>query len=102
MTLSIDLYWSFRSPYSYLATPRIVRLADASTRAGLDLAELDREITADPARYDAVIEENQRALESAGHWGVPTTVFQGEPFFGQDRLDLLVWRLEQHGLTRRT
>jgi hypothetical protein len=25
-------------------------------------------------------------------------VFAGEPFFGQDRLDLLVWRLEQHGL----
>jgi len=32
---------------------------------------------------------------------VPTMVFEGEPFFGQDRLDLLVWRLEQHGLARR-
>ena len=28
MTLSFDLFWSFRSPYSYLATGRIVRLAD--------------------------------------------------------------------------
>lgn len=217
MTLSIDLYWSFRSPYSYLATPRIVRLAaeydleiqvrpvlplavrdpdffdkvnplwppyllrdtwriaekegidygwprpdpivqdlaartiapeqpyiarlvrlgaaatlaghglpfvsevsqiifngkidgwdqgshlaDATARAGLDLAALDRDIATDPARYDAIVEENQRALEAAGHWGVPTTVFEGEPFFGQDRLDLLVWRLQQHGLTRRT
>ena len=26
MTLEIDLYWSFRSPYSYLATPRLVEL----------------------------------------------------------------------------
>ena len=26
MALSFDLYWSFRSPYSYLATTRIVRL----------------------------------------------------------------------------
>src|SRR5262245_3381247 len=26
MALSFDLYWSFRSPYSYLATDRIVRL----------------------------------------------------------------------------
>ncbi len=27
MTLSIDLFWSFRSPYSYLATPRLVEMA---------------------------------------------------------------------------
>jgi hypothetical protein len=32
---------------------------------------------------------------SAGHWGVPTLVFQGEPFFGQDRIDVLRWRLTQ-------
>jgi 2-hydroxychromene-2-carboxylate isomerase len=76
-------------------------LADATARAGLDLAELDAAIAADPARHDAVIAENQRALEAAGHWGVPTMVFDGEPFFGQDRIDLLVWRLQQHGLRRR-
>ena len=27
MTLAIDVFWSFRSPYSYLATPRLVALA---------------------------------------------------------------------------
>jgi len=27
--------------------------------------------------------------------------FNGEPFFGQDRLDLLVWRLKQNGLRER-
>ena len=42
-----------------------------------------------------------RALEAAGHWGVPTSVFAGEPFFGQDRLELLLWRLRQHGLRHR-
>ena len=26
MTLSFDLFWSFRSPYSYLATPRLVEM----------------------------------------------------------------------------
>ena len=26
MTLSIDVFWSFRSPYSYLATPRLVEM----------------------------------------------------------------------------
>ena len=76
-------------------------LARASERAGLDWAELEREIAENPARHDALIEENQKALEAAGHWGVPTMVFRGEPFFGQDRIDPLIWRLNQHGLTRR-
>lgn len=76
-------------------------LADAAGRAGLDLAALDASVAADPASHDAEIEENQRALEAAGHWGVPTMVFEGEPFFGQDRLDLLLWRLRQHGLRAR-
>ena len=41
--------------------------------------------------YDPMteIEANQASLEAAGHWGVPTMVFQGEPFFGQDRIDTL-------------
>jgi len=76
-------------------------LADAARRAGLDLAELDAEVAADLGRYDAILERNQSDLEAAGHWGVPTFVFQGEPFFGQDRLELLVWRLHQHGLAPR-
>ena len=58
-------------------------------------------MNADPASYDAAIEASQRALEEAGHWGVPTMVFEGEPFFGQDRIDLLLWRLRQHGLEER-
>jgi 2-hydroxychromene-2-carboxylate isomerase len=76
-------------------------LSRAAGRAGLDLAELDRVIENESDRLDRTIEENQRALEGAGHWGVPTLVFRGEPFFGQDRIDLLVWRLEQHGLRPR-
>jgi 2-hydroxychromene-2-carboxylate isomerase len=76
-------------------------LADATARAGADLAEMETTIGRDAARLDAVIEQNHGELEAAGHWGVPTMVFQGEPFFGQDRLDLLVWRLRQHGLRER-
>lgn len=76
-------------------------LADAAERAGLDLAELEAAVNADPAARDAQIAKNQEALEAAGHWGVPTMVFEGEPFFGQDRLGLLVWRLEQKGLKDR-
>ena len=77
-------------------------LAKAVERAGLDLAAMDRAIAADPEFYERLIDKNQAALQAAGHWGVPTFVFEGEPFFGQDRIDLLVWRLKQHGLAART
>jgi 2-hydroxychromene-2-carboxylate isomerase len=76
-------------------------LAEATQRAGLDLAELDAEIERDPEHFIDAIEHNQAALEAAGHWGVPTMVFEGEPFFGQDRLDLLLWRLKGAGLAER-
>ena len=75
-------------------------LADAARRADLDLAAMERAL-AEPASHDAEIEANQEALQAAGHWGVPTMVFEGEPFFGQDRIDLLLWRLRQHGLRER-
>ena len=78
-----------------------VHLAAAAARAGLDLVELDAAIAEQPRRHDDVVEANQRALDVAGHWGVPTMVFADEPFFGQDRLELLIWRLRQHGLRRR-
>jgi 2-hydroxychromene-2-carboxylate isomerase len=76
-------------------------LARAAERAGLELAALDRAAVAEAGRLDAAIADNQKALEAAGHWGVPTMVFRGEPFFGQDRVDLLVWRMKQYGLEER-
>jgi 2-hydroxychromene-2-carboxylate isomerase len=76
-------------------------LAGAAARAGLDLAELDAEIEADAAAIDAEVAANQAALEAAGHWGVPTLVFMGEPFFGQDRIDLALWRMRSCGLAPR-
>lgn len=76
-------------------------LAGAAARAGLDLAELDAEAEADAEAIDVEVAANQAALEGAGHWGVPTLVFQGEPFFGQDRIDLALWRMEQAGLEKR-
>jgi 2-hydroxychromene-2-carboxylate isomerase len=76
-------------------------LAGAAARAGLDLPELDSEAVSDAAALDAELAANQSALEAAGHWGVPTLVFQGEPFFGQDRIELAQWRMEQAGLAPR-
>jgi 2-hydroxychromene-2-carboxylate isomerase len=52
------------------------------------------------ARHVAAIEANQQALAAAGHWGVPTVVFDGEHFFGEDRIDTLRWRLDKQALRR--
>ncbi|WP_324262818.1 DsbA family protein [Altererythrobacter sp. H2] len=76
-------------------------LAEAASRAGLDFTELDGEAQADAAALDAEIAANQAALEAAGHWGVPCLVLEGEPFFGQDRIEMARWRMEQKGLARR-
>ena len=77
------------------------KLARAIARAGLDMNELQAEAAGKSAEIAAEIEANQEAHRAAGHWGVPTMVFENEPFFGQDRLDVLVWRLKQHGLQAR-
>ncbi|WP_370179578.1 2-hydroxychromene-2-carboxylate isomerase [Alteriqipengyuania sp.] len=76
-------------------------LAGAAQRVGLDLDALDSEIESEADALDAEIAANQHALEDAGHWGVPTLVFDGEPFFGQDRIEMVKWRMEQKGLEQR-
>jgi 2-hydroxychromene-2-carboxylate isomerase len=73
----------------------------AAERAGLDPQAIARTAREEPERLDAAIAANQKALEAAGHWGVPTMVFDGEPFFGQDRVDVLLWRMRQAGLQPR-
>jgi 2-hydroxychromene-2-carboxylate isomerase len=77
-------------------------LARAATAAGFDLAAMDKTVAADPDCFEAVIKGNEEAHAASGHWGVPTFVFENEPFFGQDRIDLLIWRMESRGLTRRS
>ena len=76
-------------------------LARAAAAAGFDLAAMDAAVAADPDRYEQVIKHNEQVHASSGHWGVPTFVFENEPFFGQDRIDLLIWRMESKGLLRR-
>ena len=76
-------------------------LARAAERAGLDLAELDAAIAADPEHHVAMVTANQDAQRVGGHYGVPLMVFEGEPFYGQDRFDQLEWRMKQRGLVRR-
>ena len=76
-------------------------LASAAAAAGFDLAAMDAAISADPDRYERVITGNEQDHAASGHWGVPTFVFENEPFFGQDRIDMLIWRMESKGLSCR-
>ncbi len=73
-------------------------LASATQAAGLDLADMD--IAIEGGDHLQEIERNHESLEAAGHWGVPTMVVRGEPFFGQDRIETLRWRLNKLGLRR--
>ena len=76
-------------------------LAGAATKAGLNLAEMEAAITGRDDDFEAEILANQDALDAAGHWGVPTLVFEDEPFFGQDRVDMALWRMKSRGLVKR-
>lgn len=44
----------------------------------------------------ADLQANNRAMHTLGHWGVPLMVHNGEPFYGQDRFDQLLWRLKRN------
>jgi 2-hydroxychromene-2-carboxylate isomerase len=77
-------------------------IAEAARRAGLALSHLQSAVDAHHERFDAKLAENDRGLRAAGHWGVPTMVFENELFFGQDRFDMLLWRLKQRGLASRS
>lgn len=77
-------------------------LTNAIKAAGLDADAIEQAVTRDPSAFDDEISRNEAAQKNAGHWGVPLFVFNDEPFFGQDRLDHLIWRMRQHGLQERS
>lgn len=77
---------------------RGTHLREAMERCGLDPDACENERAREAEALDAEIAENEAALAKAGHWGVPTLVFEGEPFFGQDRFDHAVWRMKQKDL----
>jgi 2-hydroxychromene-2-carboxylate isomerase len=76
---------------------------NAIEAAGIDADSLIDDVKANPDKYDKMVQENMdlQLTNDCGHAGVPCFVFQGEPFFGQDRMDMLVWRLKQYGLAER-
>jgi len=73
-------------------------LKDAAASIALDLDQMEAAI--DGSDHLEEIEQNHAGLKIAGHWGVPTMVVRGEPFFGQDRIEILKWRLDKLGLRK--
>jgi len=73
-------------------------LADAASRAGLNLASMEAAIQDGGQSHETEAQTNHEALVAAGHWGVPTFVFDGQPYFGQDRIATLGWQLDEAGL----
>jgi 2-hydroxychromene-2-carboxylate isomerase len=76
-------------------------LVETMDRAGMDGKAVDADVAANPDKYDAIIAENMAVHTACGHGGVPLMAFRQEPFFGQDRFDLLFWTLQRSGLTKR-
>jgi 2-hydroxychromene-2-carboxylate isomerase len=74
-------------------------LKNAVAKAGLNLDELEAAI--ESGEQLKAIEQNQNFLDEAGHWGVPTFVINGEPFFGQDRIETLCWHMNGLGLKKK-
>jgi 2-hydroxychromene-2-carboxylate isomerase len=77
-------------------------LAQTIDGAGLNYAALAATAEHESEALDAEIEANQVDQRGAGHWGVPLMTFDGEPFYGQDHFDQLLWRMKRGGLSARS
>ncbi len=76
-------------------------LKNAIERAGIDGEKLIAEVKANPEKYEALVNKHQAGQDKAGFGGVPLMVFNEENFFGQDRIDQLLWRMEQYGIEKK-
>ncbi len=92
------LIWSGKTKNWHLGQ----HLQSAAAEVGIDWDDAERLAASEGDRLIDALHANDVALLAAGHWGVPCFVVDGEPFYGQDRFDQLIWRLgiaaEQIGL----
>lgn len=72
-----------------ISDPAVLR--DALARAGGDLALLDQ--VGNPAVHDALTRRTVEAY-AKGVFGTPTFIWNGELFFGADRLEVLAWKVD--------
>jgi len=80
----------------------IENLYNAVSKTGLDWNKLCITREENIELIDKEIIKNQEWQRKAGHWGVPLIVFDGEPFYGQDRFPELLWCLKKAGITPRS
>jgi 2-hydroxychromene-2-carboxylate isomerase len=75
-------YWTDNRDISDLAV-----LGELATASGLDARDIELAATQDA--YRERLEQNNAAAIAAGVFGVPTVIWRGKLFFGNDRLDML-------------
>lgn len=68
-------------------------LTEAVSKAGLSLDALETWAGENSSLIEKTLSKNEED-QLVHHWGVPLMVLDGEPFFGQDRLATLQWRLD--------
>jgi len=67
-------------------------LNNALALINLDHDALLDAVTSESA--EATLQANHEAMLATGHWGVPLMAYESEPFYGQDRFEQLLWRME--------
>lgn len=67
----------------------------------LDAKAIEKTSKDNEDKYLAIVEDNPKWSYASGHVGVPNAVFRGEPFWGEDRIDELLWRLKTNSLNAR-
>lgn len=72
-------------------------IANAITRAGLSAQDLINQTPWSEA--EGTLARHGEEMLVDGHWGVPLMVFDGQPFYGQDRFEQLLWQIETGGAT---
>ena len=71
------------------------------TMVGLNLKELEKEVTDQKEKIISDIEKNQEEQLAAGHHGVPLLVHDGKYFFGQDKFDEFLSFMMVKGMQQR-
>ena len=71
------------------------------TMVGLNLKELEKEVTDQKEKIISDIKKNQEEQLAAGHHGVPLLVHDGKYFFGQDKFDEFLNFMMAKGMQQR-
>jgi 2-hydroxychromene-2-carboxylate isomerase len=71
------------------------QIAEATAALGVGAGEVAAAL-ADAAARQAAIDATAQAIEQ-GMFGAPAFIVDGELFWGQDRIDMIEWRLRQSG-----